>query len=133
MKLIKSLKHDYVWHKITEMIEHDVKNDPNEEYEVDDSEKVNVCSQLAFWMSFLQNFSSTGEISSFKYFIYILLVIPAHTAGLERMFKNLKAMKSKARNRLSKKRTKKLMMIMNFIDDIEIDLDRIVQIYRSLQ
>ena len=56
MKLIKSLKHDYVWHKITEMIEHDVKNDPNEEYEVDDSEKVNVCSQLAFWMSFLQNF-----------------------------------------------------------------------------
>ena len=133
MKLIKSLKHDYVWHKITEMIEHDVKNDPNEEYEVDDSEKVNVCSHLAFWMSFLQNVPSTGEISSFKYFIYILLVIPAHTAGLERMFKNLKAMKSKATNRLSKKRTKKLMMIMNFIDDIEIDLDRIVQIYRSLQ
>ena len=52
MKMIKSLKHDYVWHKITEMIEHDVKNDPNEKYEVDDSEKVNVCSQLAFWMSF---------------------------------------------------------------------------------
>ena len=79
MNLIKSLKHDYVWHKITEMIEHDVKNDLNEEYEIDDWEKVNVCSQLAFWMSFLQNFSSTGEISSFKYFIYILLVIPAHT------------------------------------------------------
>eukprot|EP00493_Phyllostaurus_siculus_P027890 UN28238 len=30
-------------------------------------------------MSFLQNFGSTGEISSFKYFIYILLVIPAHS------------------------------------------------------
>ena len=128
MKPIKSLKHDYMWHKIIEMIEHDVKNDPNEEYKIDDSKKVNVCSQLAFCMSFLQNFSSC-----FKYFIYILLVIPAHTAGLERMFKNLKAMKSKARNRLSKKRTKKLMMIMNLIDDIEIDLDRIVQIYRSLQ
>ena len=46
--------------------------------------------------------------------------------------KNLKAMKSKARNRLSKKRTKKLIMIMTFIDDIDIDLDRIIQIYRSL-
>ena len=93
---------------------------------------MNVYSQLAFWLSFLQCFSATGEIANFKHFINILLVIPSHTAGLERMFKNLKAMKSKARNRLSKKRTKKLMMIMNFIDEIEMDLEDFVRIYRSL-
>ena len=48
------------------------------------------------------------------------------------MFKGLKQMKSKARNRLSKSRTKKLIMIMNFIDEIEIDLNEIVKIYKTL-
>ena len=85
------------------MIEHDVKENPEEEFEVSDNDKVNVQSQLAFWLTFLQRFNGklTGEITNFKYFIYILLVIPAHTAGLERMFKSLKEMKSKSRNRLS--------------------------------
>ena len=56
---------------------------------------------------------------------------PSHTAGLERMFKSLKEMKTKSRNRLSDKRTKKLMMILNFIDDVKIDLDRIAEIFKS--
>ena len=60
------------------------------------------------------------------------LVIPAHTAGLERMFKGLKQMKSKAQNRFGKARTKKLVMIMNFIDKLEIDLNEIVRIYKTL-
>ena len=111
------------------MIEHDVKENPEEEFEVSDNHKVNVQSQLAFWLTFLQRFNGTGEIANFKYFIYILLVIPAHTAGLERMFKSLKEMKSKSRNRLSDERAKKLIMIMNFIDDIKVDLDKIAEIY----
>ena len=126
-----TLKHDYVWNKINEMIEHDVKGSPDEEFEIAEDDKVNAQSQLAFWLTFLQRFNGTGEISNFKYFVYILLVIPSHTAGLERMFKSLKEMKTKSRNRLSDKRTKKLMMILNFIDDVKIDLDRIAQIYKS--
>ena len=97
-----------------------------------DDDKVNVQAQLAFWLTLLQRFNGTEEISNFKYFIYILLVIPSHTAGLERMFKALKTMKTKSRNQLSDKRTKKLVMILNFIDDVEIDLDRIAEIYKSL-
>ena len=83
---------------------------------------------------FLHKFLNKGPINvkNLKYFIYLLLVIPAHTAGLERMFKGLKQMKSKARNCLSKSRTKKLIMIMNFIDEIEIDLNEIVKIYKTL-
>ena len=109
-----------------------VKGSPDEEFEIAEDDKVNVESQLAFWLTFLQRFNGTGEISNFKYFVYILLVIPSHTAaGLERMFKSLKEMKTKSRNRLSDKTTKKLMMILHFIDDVKIDLDRIVEIFKS--
>ena len=61
----------------------------------------------------------------------MLPVILSDTEGLERMFKALKEMKTKSRNRLSDKRTKKLMMILNFIDDVKIDLDRIAEIFKS--
>ena len=40
--------------------------------------------------------------------------------------------KSKVRNRMGEIRTKKLITIMNFVDDVTIDLDRIVEIYKSL-
>ena len=80
----------------------------------------------------LQRYNSTGQIQNLKYFIFLLLVIPAHTAGLERTLKGLKQMKSKAQNRLGKARTKKLVMIMNFIDELEIDLNEIVRIYKTL-
>ena len=89
-------------------------------------------SQMAFWIAFLQRYSATNQISSFKFFIYMILVIPSNTAGLERMFKKLKQLKSKVRNRLGEKKTKQLMMIMNFIDDINWDLRKIVKKFRDL-
>ena len=102
-----SLKHDYVWNKISELIEHDVLGDPDEEVDVPLDDKVNINSHLAFWIAVLQRYSATGEAQNFKYFVYLLLVIHAHTARLERMFKSLKEMKSKARNRLSKKKERR--------------------------
>ena len=47
-----TLKHDYVWNKINEMIEHDVKGSPDEEFEIEEDDKVNVQSQLTFWLTF---------------------------------------------------------------------------------
>ena len=88
--------------------------------EIAEDDKVNVQSQLAFWLTFLQRFNGTGEISNFKYFVYILLVIPSHTAGLERMFKSLKEMKTKSRNRLSDKRTKKLRLARTSLKSVEV-------------
>ena len=89
----------YFDNKISEMIEYDVLGDTDEEVDVPLDDKVNINSQLAFWIAVLQRYSTTGEAQNFKSFVYLLLVIPAHIAGLERMFKILKEMKSKARNR----------------------------------
>ena len=50
----------------------------------------------------------------------------AHTSGVERLFKKLKQLKSKKRNTFANERTKMLMTIMNFADDITFDLDAIL-------
>ena len=123
------LKSDFVFHKISEMIEIESREILEEE-EV--QQNVRHDSQMAFWIAFLQRYSATNQISSFKFFIYMILVIPSNTAGLERMFKKLKQLKSKVRNRLGEKKTKQLMMIMNFIDDINWDLRKIVEKFRDL-
>ena len=40
-------------------------------------------------------------------------------------------MKSKIRNRLGEDRTRKLLMIMNFIDDVEFDLREIAAKFKD--
>ena len=84
------LKSDFVFHKISEMIEIESREILEEE-EV--QQNVRHDSQMAFWIAFLQRYSATNQISSFKFFIYMILVIPSNTAGLERMFKKLKQLK----------------------------------------
>ena len=72
VQLKKISLHDYVWNKISEMIEHDVLNDPDEELEIADEDKINLNSQLAFWISMLQRYNATGQIQNFKYFFCFL-------------------------------------------------------------
>ena len=51
------------------MIEHHVKGSPDEEFEISDDDKVNVQSQLAFWLTFLQRFNALekSRISSISF------------------------------------------------------------------
>ena len=86
------LKSDFVFHKISEMIEIESREILEEEEE-EVQQNVRHDSQMAFWIAFLQRYSATNQISSFKFFIYMILVIPSNTAGLERMFKKLKQLK----------------------------------------
>ncbi len=122
---------DYVWNKISELMEEEIRGADIEEEETDAQQDVRVDSQMRFWIEFLNRYAPTNTISNFKFFVYLLLVIPSNTAGLERMFKNLKTMKSKIRNRLGEDRTRKLMMIMNFIDDVEFDLGEIAAKFKD--
>ena len=126
-----SLKTDYVWNKISELMEEEIRGADIEEEETDAQQNVRVDSQMRFWIEFLNRYTPTNTISNFKFFVYLLLVIPSNTAGLEWMFKNLKRMKSKIRNRLGEDRTRKLMMIMNFIDDVEFDLGEIAAKFKD--
>ena len=122
-----SLREDFVFKKISEMIESEVRGKRLDEEDKVQSE-IRLDSQMALWIAFLNRYA----ISNFKFFVYILLILPANTAGLERMFKSLKAMKSKIRNRMSKAITKKLIMILNFCEDIEFDLVQVAEKFKTL-
>ena len=127
-----SLKEDFVSKKIVEMIESELRGSRLEEEEKVQAE-IQVDSQTAFWIAFLKRCKATNTITNFKFFLHILLVLPANFAGLERMFKSLKAMKSKVRNRMNDTTTKKLIMILKFCDEIEFDLTAAVKNFKKLR
>ena len=93
-----SLKEDFVFKKIVEMIESELRGSRLEEEEKVQAE-IQVDSQTAFWITFLKRCRATNTVTNFKFFLHILLVLPANFAGLERMFKSLKEIQSAKQNK----------------------------------
>ena len=86
--------------------------------------KIRYDSHMALWITCLNRYryTTTNSISNFKFFLCILLILPDNTAGLVRMFINLKQW-----NAMSNAAAR-LIMILNFCEEIEFDL---VQVEKS--
>ena len=74
----------------------------------------------------------SASCPNFSVIIKLLLVIPAHTAEVERNFSVLKRIKNKLRNRLGSERLAQMIFIRFFLDDQNCDWDRVLHIFMNL-
>ena len=88
-------------------------------------------SQADVFLAFLREIKDIHRHRSLVILIVCLLVIPASTAGVERVIKVIKAIKCRVRMRLTTKMLKKLLVLYAYCDLDEIDYDVVLGLMKT--
>ena len=109
--------------------------DDESETESEDEVEIEIANPRSFsqcdvWLKFMRE--NKHRAPSLCKVLNLLITIPITNASIERFFKVLKTIKSKIRNRITKKRLAKIMFIRFFCIFEKCDWDELIQIYEAL-